>query len=341
VAKADSGAKAPDLLTSITQGDLRPIYCLYGPERFLLDRCLDALREAVLGPGGDGAFQSDVFELGQTGIAPVLNAAQTLPMFAKRRLVIGHGLDQLKSEQLEPLSAYVRDPNPSTCLVLVGQKLDTRLRPFPALRKAGFLHEFERLRDQELVVWIRREATRRAISMDGDVAHTLAEVAGPDLGRVAQAIEQLALYAGTDGGKTIRREHVLDLIAETRERTVFELIKAIAAGDLPEALGRLRTMLRHREPPLRIQFMLARHLRQVWRAKELVQAGASRGDIASAIGISPYFLDDVLVPARRLSEAALRRSFQSLCRTDQALKSSRIDPETQIAHLVQTLTTER
>ena len=77
-------------------------------------------------------------------------------------------------------------------------------------------------------------------------------------------------------------------------------------------------MLRNREPPLRIQFMLARQLRQIWRAKELAAAGASRGDIASAVGINPYFLDDVLVPARRMSRAALERALERLYQADLA-----------------------
>ena len=99
-------------------------------------------------------------------------------------------------------------------------------------------------------------------------------------------------------------------MAETREHAVFELTKAIGAGDVVRSLALLANMLRNREPALRIQFMLARHLRQVWRAKELAAAGASRGDIASAVGINPYFLDDIMIPARRMSRASLERGFE-------------------------------
>ena len=86
-------------------------------------------------------------------------------------------------------------------------------------------------------------------------------------------------------------------------------------------------MLRNREPALRIQYMLARQMRQIWRAKELLAAGAARGEIASGVGISPYFLDDVLVPAKRMSRATLARAFERLYQPDVALKSSRLDAE--------------
>ena len=95
-------------------------------------------------------------------------------------------------------------------------------------------------------------------------------------------------------------------------------------------------MQRNREPALRIQFMLVRQLRQIWRAKELAAAGVPRPEIASRVGIAPFFLDDVM-PARRISHATLERSFGRLYRADRVLKSSRIDPDLILSKLVQQL----
>jgi DNA polymerase III delta subunit len=47
-----------------------------------------------------------------------------------------------------------------------------------------------------------------------------------------------------------------------------------------------------------------------------------------------------LVPARRLSPAALRRNFERLYQADRAFKSSRVDPEVQITRLVRLLAEE-
>jgi DNA polymerase-3 subunit delta len=324
-----------DVLGAIARGELDPIYCLQGAERFLVDRCLLALRAAALGTGGAGGLNHDVYELKESGLDPALAAARTLPMFAKRRLVVGRGVDQLKADDLEDLPAYVADPNPSTVLVLTAEKIDGRLKPFAQLRKAGYLHDFARLRDRELPSWISREAAARKIGIDPDGAQALAEAAGPDLGRLSQALDQLALYVGA--GKRIRRADVDDLIAETRERGVFELTKAIGEGDTPRAMTLLGNMLSNREPPLRIQFMLVRQLRQIWRAKELAATGAARPEIAAAVGIAPFFLDDVLIPARRMSVGALERSFRRLYQADRTLKGARIDPELAIARLVRQL----
>jgi DNA polymerase-3 subunit delta len=324
-----------DIAAAVARGQIAPVYCLSG-ERYLVDAAYAAIRGAVLTQAGAAAgFNHDAFDLKESGMGACLSTARTLPMMAKRRLVVGKGIDQVKAEQLDSLVEYVGDPNPSTCLVLLAEKVDVRFKAFIALRKAGFLHVFAPLKDQALGAWLRAEARARKIDVQPDAATALADLAGPELGRLSQALDQLALYTG--GGRAITLDDVEALVAETRQRNVFELTKAIGAGDVRRALYLLGNMLRNREPALRIQFMLARQMRQIWRAKDLAGAGAARGDIAAAVGISPYFLDDVLGPARRMSRAALARAFERLYRSDQALKSSRVDGELIVSRLVQAL----
>lgn len=324
-----------DVVSAVGRGEIDPVYCLAG-ERFLVEAALAAIRGAVLGQAGAAAsFNHDVFELKESGLGPVVGTARTLPMMARRRLVIGKGVDEVKADALEPLLPYIADPNPSTCLVLIGDKVDVRFRAFQALRKAGWLHVFAPLRDQALAGWLRALARSRGIAIEPDAVTALCDLAGPELGRLSQALEQLALYVG--GGRPIALDDVEDLVAETRQRGIFELTKAIGAGEVTRALALLTNMFRNREPPLRIEFMLARQLRQIWRAKELAAAGAPRPEIAAAVGINPYFLDDVLVPARRMPHATLARAFERLYQADQALKSSRVDPELVVSRLVQSM----
>jgi DNA polymerase-3 subunit delta len=336
----DSDAPTPATIeAAVKRGEIAPIYCFSG-ERFLVDTAVAAVRAAVLAAAGAGAaFNHDTFDLKESGLGGALGTARTLPMMAKRRLVVGKAIDDVKAADLEPLVAYVEDPNPSTCLLLIADKVDVRLKAFSALRKRGYLYVFAPLRDNALAGWLRTEAKSRGIDIKPDAANTLAMLAGPDLGRLAQALEQLAIYVGRE--RAIGVDDVEDLVAETREHAIFELTKAIGMGDVPRALALCANMLRNREPPLKIQFMLVRQVRQIWRAKELAAAGASRGDIASAVGINPYFLDDVLTPAKRMSRAALERALERLYQADLAVKTSRTEPELALSRLVQALAEAR
>ena len=63
--------------------------------------------------------------------------------------------------------------------------------------------------------------------------------------------------------------------------------------------------------------------------------------MAAQIGVPPFFLDDVLVPARRMSIGALERSLLRLHQAERAFKSSsKVDPEIQLARLVRALADE-
>lgn len=339
---------AADLIPSIERGELAPIYLLHGEEDYLIGRVVSAVRTAILGadPKAHGAgFNYDVFEVrdggkGQpqkdgTALAAALATARTLPMFSKRRLVVVHNVGALAAEALEPLTSYAADPNPSTCLVLLAEKVDGRLKAFASLKKAGFASEFPRLKGPDIASWLGREAKARKIPLGPGVAEALAEAAGPDLGRLSLALDQVSLFAGA--GQQVTRDHVEEMIPESRERGIFELTRAIGNGERDRALHLLANLLRNRAAPLMIQFMLLRQVRQIWRAKELAAEGAGPDDIARAAGVPPFAVRELMVPARRMSPAVLRRALDRLHDADRRLKSSRIDPELIITRVVRDL----
>jgi DNA polymerase III subunit delta len=332
---ARGSAPRPDPIAAIARGELDPIYCFHGAERFLVDRCLQAVRQAVGAriPPAFAAFNVDSFDLREVDLATVVQTAKTLPMMSPIRLVVAKSIDAIKADALAVLLPYLADPNPRACLVLVGDKVEGRFKAFQALKKAGFLHELLPLRDRELPAWVAGEARQRKIAIRPEAAAALADLAGPELGPLSQALEQLGLYVGV--GQTVGLDDVEALIAETRQRSVFELTRAIAEGDVTGALIVLANMFRNREPPLRVQFMLARQLRQIWKAKALLKSGVSRDQIAAAVGVPPFFVDDVLGPARRMTEPTLARGLERLFQADRALKSSRIDGEILLSRLVQ------
>jgi DNA polymerase-3 subunit delta len=213
--------------------------------------------------------------------------------------------------------------------------LDLRLKAFQAAKKRGFVFEFPSLRDREVSGWLVSEAKRRGVAFSANAADLLSELAGPDLGRLSQALEQLTLYVGER--KTIGPDDVEELVSETRQRSVFELSRAIGEGNTERATRMLHRMLANREPALRIQFMLIRQLRQMWKAKELLAQQVGRGEIASAIGVPPFALDEILAPARQLSVRALARAFERFYRNDRAMKSSRVDADLLLSRAVERL----
>ena len=299
-----------------------------------LGEVVAAIRRAVL--GGDGnAFNLDSLLAGEARASGILAAARTLPMFGASRLVEVRDAHLLDAEALGQLVPYIKDPSPTTCLVLLAEKADLRLKFFGELKKHGVVARFEPLKDRQAAAWVAGEARRQKVRLAAGAAEAIADAVGTDMGQLASAVERCALYVGL--GQQVSPADVEELLARTRQRSIFDLTNAVGRGQRGVALGVLRQMLEDREPGLRIVAMLARHLRQLWTARELAARGTQKGEIASALGIHPFFVGDILEQARRFSVLALERTHRALFEADRTLKSSRLAEEIVLERLVLSL----
>jgi len=322
-----------DVVAEVRAGRVAPVYYLCGKEQFLVQRALAAIRAAVLDPRS-AAFNLDTVDCkeGAHHAERILAAARTLPMMARRRLVLVKDADELKPEDLEALLPYLGGPAETTCLVFVASNADLRRRFFLELRKMGGLAKFEPLYERQLPAWIEAEARGLGHDLEPGAAHLLCDVIGSDLAQLAQALEQLSLFVGPRQRLTVAA--VEEVCAETRQHSVFDLANAVGQRDVRKALHQCRRMLQAREPAIRILFMLTRHFRQLWIARELASQRLDRDEVARRIGIPPFFVDGLVTQARSFDEPALARALEALYGADRALKSSHAGDEMVLERLV-------
>ena len=327
-----------DPLEALRDGEPAPLYWIFGKERFLVERAVALLKERVLTPATRD-FNYDLFYGKEAGAQKVLSAARTLPMMAKRRLVVVRDADGLDAKQLGDLAGYVEAPAPETCLVFVAEKADLRMKFFGAFKKRGQLIKLDPLPDRMLPAFVRSEAQARSLRCEGGAAELIADEVGADLGQLVDAVERLALFVGER--KTIRPEDVEEVVATTRQRSVFELCDAVGMGDAARALSALGSLLGAREPPLRVLAMIGRTVRQLMTVRDLGDRRAGRGEIMERLGVPPFVADKLLEQARRLDASALRAMHGAIFRTDLELKSSKLDDERVMELLVLELARKR
>ena len=302
-----------DLLAELAAGRLEPMYVLHSEHPILIERVLGAIRDAVVPPAARG-FNYDVVEGKPTG-ARIVALAQTLPMMAQRRLIYVRDLSAMAADEAEPLLAYLARPNPSTVVAAVASKIDKRIKLYGQLAKKGYLHVLEAPR--QLAPWLRAEAKQQGVQLEPAAISRLIDAVGDDLSRLALTVEQLGLYAGR---RAVTSDDVDELVADTRERTVFELTDAIGAADLPRSLAAVAALCDQRESAVGVVVMLARHVRQLSLVHTLRDSGAPRPSWASALGLPPFIVDKVVAQARNYAAGALAVATRRLANADRALK---------------------
>ncbi len=302
-----------DLITAARAGKLDPVYVLSSEHPILLERALTAIRDAAVPPEARG-FNYDVVE-GKASGQRIAALAQTLPMMAQRRMIFVRELGTMNADDAEPLLSYLASPNPSTVLVAQSSKVDKRQKLYAAVAKKGWLHVLAAPR--QLQPWVTQEAAAVKVRLAPAAITRLIDVVGADLSRLSLAVAQLGLYAGD---RQVTADDVDELIADTRERTVFELTDAIGAGDLEAALAGVAKLCDQRESAVGVVVMLARHLRQVAGVHGALAAGLPRGQWAERLGVPPFVVDKLAAHARVLPAAAVARATSHLAAADRALK---------------------
>ena len=317
-------------LAEATQGQLRPVYFVAGEEALLASQVVAALKGATM-KGGVTGLNEDQYQAGEVDVDKALSAARTLPMMAKRRFVLIRGLERWEKSKgespsakvtdkdpLEKLVDYAKAPSASTVLVLLGAGVDKRRKLYTQAKADGFLVLCDPLARHELPQWIERRVTARGCRISQSVADLLAELTGPELSPVADAVERLCLYVGD--GNEILEETVATCIVRLRTASVWELVGAVGRRDAGAALAALADVYDPQDRGLRLLGVLAWSTRQLLRFDSALRAGASPDQAAIAAGAPPFKSRELNQQLKALPRADLERWPELLARLDLELK---------------------
>jgi DNA polymerase III subunit delta len=316
--------KPEELRRALADGAIKPVYYFHGDETYLMEREVKRFIGAIV-PPDVADFNLDIFYGADRKGAEIASTAQTLPMFALRRLVLVKGSEGLTDVDLGALTEYLKHPSSATCLLLVGKKPDLRRKFFVELKKIGELVEFKPPYENQLPAFIMAEATQAGGRIAPEAAELLLRLSGANLQELASQIEKLAGYVGS--GKTITLEAVREIASDSRADSVFDLANALGEKNLGTALRKLQTVLRDGQAPLFVLNMLTRHFRQLWQLRELMARKVPKPEMGRAMGMrTDYFLPGLMKQAGNFTQAEFRGTFVRLYETDIALKSSRLKP---------------
>jgi DNA polymerase-3 subunit delta len=306
------------------RGQVAPVYLLVGEEVLLRDEFLSRLLPALL-PSGMVTLNLDVLSGREAAAADLITRCRTVPAFSPRRVVVVKEADHLRPEVWESLLTYLEAPASSTCLICVAEKLDSADRRLKRLEEVGKVLRFaaprtEKERERRTQHWISERARQHGKSLAPEAQMLLLTLQGPDLLPLAQEVDKLCLFVGER--EQIDLEAVEALVGHGRVRGIFELTRAVGRRDLEGALSCLRDLLDRGEEPLRILGMLARQVRLLLRAKELLAESRPPGEISRLLGVPRAFLSEILEGAKIASAARLEEGLIRLLDLDRALKSS-------------------
>lgn len=321
-----------DLLKELEKGNVQPVYLFSGSEKLLMEEAVRKVGALVVEPATK-SFNFNAFQGSETTADAIIEVAQTMPMMARWRFIIVNDVEKLSSAELDKLSKYIKAPSPSTCMILTAEKPDMRKGLFQALKASTI--QFAPMYENQLPQWIRKEAESKGKKIAPDAAQYLAEMIGSDLLRLRNELEKAALYSGDR--KEITVQDVEAVSTKSKLKSIFDLTDAVGGRDAGKAITALGDLLSNGENGVYILYMITRHLRQVWKVKELMDSGIKGDAMAKAAGIHPFVLKGIMGQIKRFSKEDLREAFSQLLEADSSLKSGILTDRLVLERLLLTL----
>ncbi len=330
--------KALEFEDRVDEVSRAPVCALAGGDDALRSRCVRMLAEAAAAPDLPGSTVRRFEDAPDP--RDVFDELRTVPFLGMpgRRVVIVEKGDAFLAGSWERVAEYLRTPSPTGALILCldelnASKLPGRQQGDSAEKERGksWRAFVKRLSERGAVVdchtptweearqWTRSTAERMGKRLTPRACSVLVEAVGPDLMALEGELQKLSAYVEPE--TTISERDVAEMVAQARQRVVFDLADVVAQGNAAEALRLCGQLLLRGERPEGIIAVLALRVRQLWQIKRLQADGVPQKDIAQQVNVPAFVVRRSIDALGRLPDEALARQLATLCSADVELKT--------------------
>ena len=282
----------------------KPVYWLEGEEEFFIDEVVDYAENHILSPA-DAGFNLSVFYGKDAEWAAVVNACRRYPMFAERQVVLLKEAQAMRD--IDKLEGYIENPQPSTVLVVSykEKKVDGRSRLAKVIKEKGELLSTKKLYDNQLPEWALEIVRRKGFTISQKALLLLIDHIGNDLNRISAELDKLSVNIVNH--REITEDDIESYVGISKEYNVFELQNALARKDLAGCI-RIIQYFESNPKAAPIQLVLPALYNFFSKVYQLFGlSGAADKDIASALGVNPFFVKDYKNAARAYQYEGVER----------------------------------
>ncbi len=303
----------------IKQGNFKHIYLLYGEERYLKRQYTHRLQNALC--DHEDTMNVHWFEGKEVNVGEIIDLAETLPFLADKRVIFIKNSGLFKAGG-EKLSEYLADINETAYFVFTESDVDKRSKLFKTVSSNGSVVEFTMQDENTLKRWIAGMINREEKKIAENTVMLFLSKTGTDMENIQMELEKLLCYCMDKD--IITNEDVEAVCVEQINNRIFDMINAMAAKQLKQAISLYYDLLSLKEPPLRILYLIARQYNFLVQVKELKARGFGDKDIGGKIGCAPFFATKYAAQAAKFKLSDLKKALRQCVEAEEAIKTGRM-----------------
>ena len=319
--------------------ELAPVYLITGNDLPKVETALERLRRRF----DPGSIERLVAGKGGVSGSDVVAACNAGTLLGGERLVLVTHVDGQrgefdrlaggwKTDDVEAIVAYLRDPAPGTVLCLVAEEVKKDSPLAKAVAKLGTVLAWE-IGKKDAIGWIAKGFQERGVKVGGDACKTLLDLVGDDKLILAREIDKLATWAA---GEPLGVEEVQQLATASAEAQPWDLTDALGRRDAGAALEVVestyaRSSRTRTSEAAAFGARAGQHLLRLSRMKAMLEAGLSIDEAGGKLGLKPYPAKQLARQTQAFSADELRGGVVRFARLDHALKGgSKIAPDLEV-----------
>jgi DNA polymerase III subunit delta len=303
------------------------IVTLSGNNFYLLKRRMDELVGEFVAEYGELALEK--IDAEEAEPQAVLDAAQSLPFLASRKLVLVRNLGSNKdaSGQIEQIIDSAGD---TTDIVFYEPAPDKRTGYFKVLKSKTQLEEYTEMDPRTLAGWVAEEAKKLGAGLSFSDANYLVERVGTSQEQLANELNKLIIY-----DPKISRQSIDLLTVKTPQSKVFDLLDAAFGGNKKRALELYAEQRAQKVEPQAIMAMIAWQLDLI--ALAMYGKDKDVNQIAKDSGMSPYPITKAQHLAAKMDQPKLKDMVSQALKLDELSKTTPLDLDDALKTYIVTL----
>jgi DNA polymerase III subunit delta len=268
----------------------------------------------------------------EVNVGAIVDACLTPPFLIDRRVVVVREAGRLLTADVPRLIEVVKDPLPTTVLILAGGGGTVPAALVKAVSASGEVVDVSVHKTADRRNWLADHIRDAPVKLEPKAAQLLARHVGEDLGRVEGLLG--ALSAAYGEGARISEEDLEPYLGERGTVPRYELTDAIDRGEAAAALTVLHRML-GAGGLVAVQVLATLHTHFA-NMLALDGSGASgERDAADILGGAPFQAKKALEQSRRLGSARIGAAIGLLAQADIDIKGGTgLPPEVVLEILV-------
>lgn len=281
----------------------KPIYLLMGDEPYFIDLITDFIAGNVLDEP-EKTFNQIILYGRDTTVPDIIDTARRYPMMSNFQVVIVKEAQTLNN--IDDLCYYAEAPLRSTILVInyKYKSLDKRKKLYKVISEKGIVLESKKLYEDKIPGWITDYLSERDITIELKASVLLTEFLGNELGKICNELEKLIITL-PEKSRNITVDHIERNIGISKDYNNFELNKALVQKNTLKANRIINYFDKNQKNnPISLTISSLYYLFSKVLLYHYIE-DKSRKNVASVLGINPYFIPDYELAARQFTPAKL------------------------------------